>query len=143
MTHRTGRITLALALSTMLAACGEPTDRPEDCNGDEFFDDVSQLCTACAVVDEPDCRFGFSIVSDEETACPVAQCNDTSTCELYERFDETTLTCSRRCPDGAGVDASGACVACPTLDCEGGTTSCAGAVGDDGCAELSCESSCG
>ena len=128
MTHRLACIAL---LALLFTSCGEPTDRPEDCNGDEFFDEVSQLCTACPVIDAPDCRFGFSITPDEDTACPVAVCNATSTCASFERFDETTLGCVRQCPEGATPDASGSCAPCPESTCAPGTGACG--VDADGC----------
>jgi hypothetical protein len=137
LTHRHARtapallLSLILALASLATGCGEPTDRPEDCNGDEFFDEVSQLCTACPVVDAPECRFGFSITPDEETSCPVAVCDATSPCATYERFDETTLGCTRACPEGATPDASGACAPCPEPTCALGAEGCE--LGEDGC----------
>lgn len=57
--------------------CGEPTDDPEDCSQNEYFDDAKQLCETCPAVDEPECRTGcgFSI-QDDERSCPVAVCDD-------------------------------------------------------------------
>lgn len=82
----------ALAL---LAACGEPTDAPEDCTVNEYYDGVEQLCFTCPAVEEPTCRAGcgFSITEDAR-GCPEATCDDTcSMCPEGASFSLDTLAC--------------------------------------------------
>ncbi len=60
-----------------ILGCGEPTDDPEDCSKNEFFDDSKQLCQTCPAVDEPECRDGCGYtIQDDERSCPIAVCDD-------------------------------------------------------------------
>ncbi|MEZ4459664.1 MAG: hypothetical protein R3E66_08005 [bacterium] len=57
--------------------CGEPTDDPQDCTQNEYFDDAKQLCETCPAVEEPECRDGCGYtVTKDERSCPIAVCND-------------------------------------------------------------------
>ena len=136
-----------LICAIALAACGEPTDRPEDCTGNEFFDQSTDLCTSCPVIDPPSCRprFGFVIVSDPDTACPVAQCSDTPQCADFEIFETDSASCQPACPEGSTTDDAGTCVACPEAadpECADGELTCTSRSSTDGCPVVTCAASC-
>ncbi len=84
-----------------LAACGTATDNPSDCTADEYYDDATNLCTACPAAVVPDCQAGcgFEIVKDDR-GCPVAQCVEQCQCGAGEFFSQDTLTC-QKCADAA------------------------------------------
>lgn len=70
------RLFWSMALAAFVG-CGEPTDDPEDCTQNEYFDDSKRLCETCPAVDEPECRdhCGYSIQKDDR-GCPEAVCNN-------------------------------------------------------------------
>ncbi len=89
-------ILLAASIST-LSACGDPTDRPEDCTTNQYFDESRKLCVTCAAIRQPVCDQGcaFEITLDRND-CPVANClvgDACNTCDPGEYFDSETLAC--------------------------------------------------
>ncbi len=58
------------------ASCGEPTDAPEDCTTNEFFDEGSELCRTCPALVEPTCpgECEFFVTEEEDRPCPEAVC---------------------------------------------------------------------
>lgn len=109
----------------MLIGCGDPTDRPEDCNPNQYFDEARKLCFTCPAPREPRCDDGCGIrVTSDDRGCPVAEClvgDDCSMCASTEYIDET-LRCTAcdgpiSCPDDATPDrriSDGTCtLTCP------------------------------
>lgn len=97
---------LFLIFAFGIVGCGNPTDKPTDCNTNEYFDESDELCKTCPPLAEPDCALGcgFTIESDPDVdtldRCPIAVCN---------------LTCESPCPDGEYYSEERlGCVACPT-----------------------------
>ena len=98
---------LILLLLLGLAACGEPTDREQDCNASEFFEQASQRCQPCPPLTSSACDedCGFRIVTSMSTGCPDIQCALRSAdenspraclCPDTERFDPETQMCAPR-----------------------------------------------
>lgn len=77
--------------------CGEPTDRPEDCTANEFFDETRRLCVTCPAIVAPTCDegCGFEIVQDQN-GCPAATCLSGEGCDMCDPlsfFDGESLMC--------------------------------------------------
>ena len=92
------RTILCILVALGVAGCGDPTDRPEDCTSNEFFDEARKLCVTCLAVPQPVCDegCGFEIVPDPDTQCPSAQClagAECGRCAELEYFDAGTLLC--------------------------------------------------
>lgn len=115
---------LALLLSLALAgiaACGDPTDDPEDCTVNEYFDDGSELCRTCPALQTPTCGAdcGFFIVAEDDRPCPRARClvpdaGGACVCPADEP------ECSATCGEGEVFDArSFSCLSCD-VSCESG-----------------------
>ena len=86
---------MVVAFSGLWFACGDPTDDPEDCTSNEFFDPGDKRCKTCPAVDEPDCGdgCGFTVETDEQ-GCPVAECDLTcAPCPTGTSYSEETLQC--------------------------------------------------
>lgn len=86
-----------LSLLLFVVSCAEPTDRPEDCSTNQFFDEARKLCVTCPAITAPECAdgCGFEIEADQQ-GCPVAVCmygDDCDHCDEREYFDARTLTC--------------------------------------------------
>lgn len=99
----------AMLLATALASlggCGTASDNPSDCSNDEFFDEASQLCTACPATVQPQCEAGcgFEVVQDSR-GCPVAQCQQKCVCGSGEYFSEQTFSC-QKCAEATNPPAS-------------------------------------
>lgn len=88
-----GVVLVGFALGAAVG-CGDATDSPEDCTGVEYYNEATQLCTACPAAVEPDCQpgCGFEIVQDDNS-CPVAQCASECRCEQGEFISEDNLSC--------------------------------------------------
>lgn len=87
---------LLLIAFAALFACGEATDQPEDCRHGEFFDEASELCTACPALGEPDCLPGCGFrVEEDERECPIIECAEANACvcDSGEFFSDETLGC--------------------------------------------------
>lgn len=100
-----------------VVGCGDPTDSPEDCTSNEFFNEAEELCQTCAAVVAPDCRpgCGFVLIQDANK-CPIAQCDTTcQQCPAGESWSSEQLSCQPiTCQLGQYYDAaSGGCLACP------------------------------
>ncbi len=92
---------LMLGFGLAVLSCGDPTDDPEDCSDNEYFDPSDEQCRTCEPVEEPECPAGcgFSLGKDDVTECPIAVCN---------------LECDDLCADGQQwSDESLSCVDCP------------------------------
>ena len=98
-----------------LVSCGDPTDDPEDCTENEYFDESKSLCRTCDPISEPDCGegCGFTVVSDSN-GCALAECNleCTGACAFGQFFSDESLQCEA-CP---GFDAGPS--SCDELGCE-------------------------
>ena len=71
-------ILLTFLLLVGLIACGtEPTDRPQDCRENQWFDEAQRRCRTCPAVEEPECRPGCEpeVVRDQRD-CPVLRCQE-------------------------------------------------------------------
>ena len=100
-------VLLSCGVASLVAACGEPTDDPEDCTPNQYFDEAKELCFTCAAIEPPDCAAGCGFrVEPDERGCPSAVCALPSTdpatgvticgeCAANEFFSETTLACER------------------------------------------------
>ncbi len=102
-----------LPLGALLYSCGgDPSDRPQDCSANEFFDEARELCQSCPVLIVPACREGCAVlVSSDELGCPVASCDlECSSCPDGTSFSLETLSCE--CPGGASLSSSMVCE-CP------------------------------
>ena len=109
--------------SPMAWSCGDPTDRPEDCGPNEYFDDARKLCFSCVAPREPTCDdgCGLQIVADDR-GCPAVECLQGPGCDSCgptEWVDES-LRCApcdgpQTCTDGEPTRqiADGSC----TLQC--------------------------
>lgn len=76
--------------------CGsEPTDRPQDCREDEYFDEGRRQCRSCPAVLEPVCRPGCEpVVVLDQRACPQLRCDAACQgCEAGEEWDEEAESC--------------------------------------------------
>jgi hypothetical protein len=104
-----------LLLALLLGACTKPTDKPEDCTRDEFFDEALESCQRCPSLAAPRCLpgCGFIIVNDAR-GCAAPVCAQTcDLCPAWAFFSDVSLTCEA-CPDGQRFDpAVGRCVDCP------------------------------
>lgn len=94
---KTNLLSLVLVALTAVASCGDPTDRPEDCTPNEFFDEARSLCLSCPAVVEPSCDdgCGFEITANE-FGCPAAAClvgDSCDRCDALDFFSTETLTC--------------------------------------------------
>ncbi len=91
------RTILLVTIGLAFASCGDPTDRPEDCNPNEYFDEARKLCFSCRAVVQPRCDDGCGIVlTSDERGCPAAECvvgDDCTTCGPTEYID-STLRCA-------------------------------------------------
>lgn len=89
------RLTLSLLL--LCVACGEPTDREQDCNASEFFEQGTQRCQPCPTLTASACdeTCGFTIEPSETTQCPEVVCAmpGACLCSSPERFDPELLAC--------------------------------------------------
>ncbi|MEC9399417.1 MAG: hypothetical protein VX475_17450, partial [Myxococcota bacterium] len=142
-------LVLFCGTSLALIACGDPTDRPEDCTINEYFDEGDRLCISCPALLEPTCRegCGFVIVEDFR-GCPSATCDETcSLCDEGTSWSEETLACEMEpCAPGEYIGDDGACTTCeaqqdPPQDCEDSACSQCSLVSipdDRGCPVLSC-----
>lgn len=113
-------VPLLLLPLLLLVACGEPTDREQDCTVNEYFDEGDRLCTSCPALLEPSCRegCGFRITSDA-LGCPQAECDlSCSLCAQETAWSRETLSCEpRACGVGEFQDPEdGSCSACPAQD---------------------------
>ena len=101
---------MAMWIGVGVIACGDPTDRPEDCTANQFFDDARKLCVTCPAIAQPRCDEGctFEIVADQN-GCAAATCltgANCGRCEDLSYFDAESLTCHpcdgpRTCADDA------------------------------------------
>ncbi len=86
---------VAMLLVTMGCGTTEVRDRPEDCGGDEYFDEGRERCRICPAVDEPQCLpgCGFTVVEDNR-GCPLLQCDPTCPgCDEGEEWDPDEERC--------------------------------------------------
>lgn len=102
-----------------VSACGDPTDSPEDCTVNEYFDDGSELCRTCPALSEPTCAggCGFFITEEDDRPCPVSRCllPTSGSCECPASDPD----CGQTCEDGEVFDArSFTCLSCDT-SCDG------------------------
>ena len=107
---------LLLAPLSCLTACGEATDRPQDCSADEFFDEADSQCTSCPALTIPGCREGCAIlVSSDDRGCPEASCDlSCDACPQGSSFSLETLSCEPLCPEGSSLDPFlNVCSSCP------------------------------
>lgn len=75
------RLTILL-LVLLTASCGEPTDRPEDCDSNEYFDDARKLCFVCPAPTEPTCDLGCGItLTTDSRGCAAVECLVGDQCE--------------------------------------------------------------
>lgn len=114
------RIFLICLAFLTISACGDPTDKPEDCTDGQYFDQVRKLCFTCPALRTPECTpgCGFVIATNEDDGCPESACVDAETCDL--------------CPDEQFFsDATLQCEACVEVDCPDGTLS--KVISDDSC----------
>lgn len=119
MTHRLSRALTGTLLSACLlwAGCGDPTDSPEDCASNQYFNDAESLCVTCSALVEPVCQegCGFTLTQDDN-GCPMATCDALCTqCEAGQTWSPQTLTCRpASCEAGSYFDAqANACASCP------------------------------
>ena len=89
---------LPYVLITMLAfaACGDPTDRPEDCNANEYFDDARNLCFVCPAP-RATCDDGCGLrVTTDDRGCPDVECMLGSQCSMCgpTEFVDSSLRCT-------------------------------------------------
>jgi hypothetical protein len=138
----------SLVLAT-LSCGGDPSDRPQDCSANEFFDETRELCQSCSALILPSCREGCAVlVSSDDRGCPVASCDlECATCPEGTSFSLETLACEPECPEGQAIHPLlGTCSACPVnasdpLECASQGCECELLTSLD---ELSCpRSSCG
>lgn len=118
---------VGFGLIASLSACGDPTDRPQDCSSLEYYDEVDRLCVSCPALTEPDCREGFGyVIQADERDCPAVSCAESVTCPEGQEFSLETLSCEVVCGASEYVGEDGACAQCP----DDSPTSC----DDEGCA---------
>jgi hypothetical protein len=62
----------------VLWSCGsEPTDRPQDCRENQYYDEGTRRCRTCPAVVEPECRPGCEPqVESDQRGCPVLRCDE-------------------------------------------------------------------
>lgn len=117
-----------LGLITSLSACGDPTDRPQDCSSLEFYDEADRLCVSCPALVEPDCREGFGyVVQDDDRGCPAVSCSESVTCPVGQEFSLETLSCEVACGASEYVGEDGSCAQCPDdfpTSCEDANCAC-------------------
>lgn len=127
MTNRFSTPFLWFILSTCVLwiGCGDPTDNPEDCASNQYYNDAESLCVTCSALVEPVCRegCGFTITQDANS-CPQATCDALCTqCEQGQTWSDKTLSCRpTSCEAGDYFDAqANACTSCPQTQsvCEG------------------------
>lgn len=92
--------TAAVLLVMLMVACGgaEGTDRPGDCDDDEFYDEGNERCVTCPAVVEPECLpgCGFELVEDNRE-CPQLRCAEgCEGCNEGEIWDEEQERCIGR-----------------------------------------------
>lgn len=90
----------ALLVVAMLAmACGEASDRPEDCRASEFFNEGTGRCTACPVISPPECPEGCGWeVFEGDNGCKQARCEpECRTCDIGQRYSKQRGLCEP-CP---------------------------------------------
>lgn len=106
---------LAYAFTALALGCTQPTDKPEDCTRDEFFDAALQICQRCPALAAPRCLpgCGFSI-SPDARGCASTVCDEgCDLCPPWAYFSDSSLSC-QDCPAEQRFDASlGRCVDCP------------------------------
>jgi hypothetical protein len=106
---------LAIAFTALALGCTQPTDKPEDCTRDEFFDAALQICQRCPALAAPRCLpgCGFSI-SPDTRGCAATVCDEgCDLCPPWAFFSDASLSC-QDCPADQRFDASlGRCVDCP------------------------------
>lgn len=104
------RILSALLFLMFAVACGEPTDRPEDCTPNEYFDESRRLCRVCPAPSAPQCDPGCGIrIVEDQRGCPATEClvgEVCSDCGPLEFVDPDTLICTpcdgpMSCEDGS------------------------------------------
>lgn len=103
------RVRLFVVASVFALGCGDPTDRPEDCNPNEYFDEARKLCFTCPAPSEPVCDDGCGIrIESDERGCPVAECVLGDTCNMCAdtEYIDDSLRCApcdgpMSCPDDA------------------------------------------
>lgn len=121
------QITVAAILAPVVFACGEPTDDPEDCAANQYFDETRKLCITCLAATEPTCEPGCGfVIEPDANGCPQAACLDAASCDLCEPtqyFDDDQARCvdcagPATCADGnpTRTIADGTCY----LDCPDG-----------------------
>lgn len=74
---------------------GEGTERPEDCDTDEYYDEVDEVCLTCPAVVEPECLPGCpAVVVEDDRDCPVLRCEpECPGCDDEERWDDEEKRC--------------------------------------------------
>lgn len=68
---------MVLAAVVLLAACGgdEGSERPADCQEDEYYDEGTERCISCPAVVEPECPPGCEVVVvQDQRECPALEC---------------------------------------------------------------------
>lgn len=73
----TGLRVLAVWSVVVLMACGgaEGTDRPGDCDDDQYYDEGNERCVTCPAMVAPECRPGCEVVVVEDNRdCPTLEC---------------------------------------------------------------------
>ncbi len=91
------RRTLPLILSCLVwTACGEPTDREQDCNASEFFEQGTQRCQPCPTLTVEDCDLVCGLrIETSEVGCPEVQCAQPGdcVCQAPEALTIEVLAC--------------------------------------------------
>jgi hypothetical protein len=91
--------TISALVATLLMSMGcgntEVRDRPEDCRGDEYFDEGRERCRTCPAVTEPECLPGCGFtVTEDNRGCPVRQGDPTCPgCDEGEEWDREEERC--------------------------------------------------
>ncbi len=95
------------------AGCGgnEPSDRPSDCTGDEYFNQRTERCQPCPVYDKPSCKPGCGFeITEDRNGCPRPTCDsECDTCGPGAFYAVEQGAC-QRCPETPN---------CRQYDCEG------------------------
>ncbi len=94
-----------------LAACGEATDRPQDCRESEFYNQQTGRCVSCPAISPPECAEGCGWeVYEGDNGCKRARCApECRTCEVGSRYSREEGVCEP-CPGRPD---------CDELTCEG------------------------